>query len=161
MNKKAALKVIRSGQTAVWNGYRKDNPDWKPDLSYEDLSGYRLKHLDGTSFDFSEANLCGTIFSEEWTYMTRLIKNAKFNEDTKFPLFFDPYEYGATFVAKTDQKTNKEVILNKTKGSNGGFDKILTHRVIKVVKSSIWLQIIIGIITTITGTILLIVLGIL
>lgn len=116
MNKEEALKVIRSGQTRVWNGYRNDNPDWKPDLSYVDLSACRLKQLDSTSFDFSEANLCGTKFSQDWAYMTRAIKNAKFNDDTEFPLFFDPYEYGAKFVTKNDRITKEAGILNNAKG---------------------------------------------
>lgn len=98
MEKKEALKLIRGGQAKVWNKYRQDNPDWEQDLSYEDLSSCRLKLQDGSYFDFSKANLCGTKFSEDWAYMTRALKNAKFNADTKFPLFFDPNEYGAVFV---------------------------------------------------------------
>lgn len=103
MNKEEALKLIRAKRVTVWNKYREANPDWKPDLSYEDLSNCDLvpnnKH-----FDFSEANLCGTKFSEKWGYMTRAIKNAIFNADTEFSSHFDQVKYGAVFVTEAQLK---------------------------------------------------------
>jgi len=76
MNKEEASKLIRAGKASVWNKYRQDNPDWKPDLSYEDLSANILVPDGVNYFDFSEANLCGTKFRNKRDYMTRGIKNA-------------------------------------------------------------------------------------
>ena len=104
MNKKEALKLILNGQVKVWNKYRKDNPDWTPDLSYEDLSANILVPDGVNYFDFSEANLCGTKFSDNRDYMTRAIKNAIFNTDTEFPSRFDQIKYGAVFVTEAQLK---------------------------------------------------------
>ena len=45
MNKEEALKLIRAKHAKVWNKYREDNPDWRPDLSYEDLPNDYLSYL--------------------------------------------------------------------------------------------------------------------
>ena len=104
MNKEEALKLIWNRQAKVWNKYRKDNPDWKPDLSYEDLSSCVLIPDGVNYFDFSEANLCGTKFWNKRDYMTRAIKNAIFNADTEFPFRFDQIKYGAVFVTEAQLK---------------------------------------------------------
>jgi TIR domain-containing protein len=38
MDKSEALRLLRSGETRVFNKYREENPMWIPDLSGEDLS---------------------------------------------------------------------------------------------------------------------------
>ena len=103
MNKEEALKLIHAGRRSVWNKYRKDNPDWKPDLSYEGLSGCYLSRK-GEQFDISRANLCGTKFNDDSDYMTKLVKDAIFNADTVFPSYFDPIKYGAVFVTEAQLK---------------------------------------------------------
>ena len=110
MNKEEALKLIAAGSVTVWNKYREENPDWKPDLSYEDLSGGFLYYWTNEKiqhqiyFDFSGANLCGTKFPEEEEYMTKNIGKAIFNADTIFPAGFDPIERGAEFVTNSQLK---------------------------------------------------------
>jgi len=108
MNKEEALKLIRAGSVSVWDKYRKDNPDWKPDLSYEDLS-CKLSFWDSAGkenirFDLSKANLCGTKFPKDKYLMTTFIKFAIFNVDTKFPIGFDPLFWDAKFVTKAQLK---------------------------------------------------------
>jgi len=107
MNKEEALKLIRAGSMKIWNKYREDNPDWKPDLSYLDLSKYVCRFWDGKEypdFDFSGANLCGTKLSRYVSNMPKRIKNAIFNADTVFPSGFDPLEHGAVFVPEAQLK---------------------------------------------------------
>jgi len=103
MNKEEALKLIRAGRVTVWNKYRGDNPDWKPDLSYEDLSSCNL-NPDYINFDFSEANVCGTKFPKNKFSLSEDIENAIFNADTEFPSDFDPIEYGVVFVTESQLK---------------------------------------------------------
>jgi len=111
MNKEEALKLIRARRVTVWNKYREEHPDWKPDLSYESLETRNLsptirsKHI---HFNLLEANLCGTKLPQPSDYpgsrMTSVIKNAIFNADTVFPSGFDPVEHGAVFVTKSQLK---------------------------------------------------------
>jgi len=108
MNKKEALKLIKAKQATVWNKYREENPDWKPDLSYEDLSDCFLFNWTRNNkkiyFDFSGANLCGTIFPKKKDYMTYNIKKAIFNADTVFPYGFDSVEQDVVFVTEAQLK---------------------------------------------------------
>lgn len=113
MNKEEALKLIHAGRVTVWNKYREDHPDWKPDLSYEDLAACNLRPLirnEPIHFNFSEANLCGTKLPEPGEYfgeerMTNVIENAIFNVDTVFQDGFDPVEHGAVFVTASQLKS--------------------------------------------------------
>lgn len=109
MNKKEALKLIRGRRYKIWNKYRKDNPDWKQDLSYEDLSKCILRTETSAgelidTFDFCGANLCGTKYSGKRSCMTRHIDGAIFNVDTVFPSGFDPLNCGAVFVTEAQLK---------------------------------------------------------
>jgi hypothetical protein len=114
MNREEALKLIKARSISVWNKYREKNPDWKPDLSHEDLSGYFLyewkyeinKPLRKFKiyFDFSGANLCGTKFPRDEEHMTINIRKAIFNAYTLFPAGFDPIELGAEFVTNSQLK---------------------------------------------------------
>src|SRR5260370_597634 len=54
---RVALNLLKQGAQA-WNYWRKQHPDFQPDLSGQDLSGYRL-----TDFNFTGAKLRGTILS--------------------------------------------------------------------------------------------------
>ena len=59
MNKKEALDLLKRGQSRIWNKYRKDNPNWKPDLEGEDLSQINFVPKDKQVFDLKNANLVG------------------------------------------------------------------------------------------------------
>lgn len=114
MNKKEALKLIRAQRAKLWNKYRAENPDWKPDLSDVDLSNDDLRPLNGgmiIAFNLYGATLCGTKLPEpderDISRMTPAIKNAIFNVDTVFPHGFDPLEHGAVFVTESQFKSTE------------------------------------------------------
>ena len=52
------LKILKQGPE-VWNKWRKDNPDIKPNLRAADLSGADLREANLTMVDFIGANLSG------------------------------------------------------------------------------------------------------
>ncbi len=108
MKKEEAIELINGYRCAEWNTYRKMHPDWTPDLSNTRLSS-TLYNDDG-AFDFSGANLCGAMFSDD---LIDLVKNAKvhvnlqnsiINSKTYFPSNFNPIKYGAILVSDTDPR---------------------------------------------------------
>jgi len=107
MNKEEALKLIKARHVKVWNKYREENPDWRPDLSDVNLSSCYLSAFSGrgkTYFDFSGANICRTKFPSDSDFMTTQTEKAIFNADTVFPSGFDPIEHGAVFVTEAQLK---------------------------------------------------------
>lgn len=59
MNKQEALELLRRGESEIWNQYRKDHPNWIPDLEGEDLTHITLAPPDQDPFDLTNANLTG------------------------------------------------------------------------------------------------------
>jgi hypothetical protein len=109
------MKLISSRRSAEWNGYRKRNPQWVPDLSGLNLSNADLVPSEMDPFDFSKANLCGTLFPTgpgmlHFQGKTIKLDGAIINVDTKFPTNYDPIKYGALFMTKSEM--SNEGIIN-------------------------------------------------
>jgi hypothetical protein len=106
MYKNEATKLIVQGKYAIWNDYRKRNPNWRPDLSDLDVSHMPSDTLE--LFDLTNAILCGTKFRTDIpSYQCRLnAKEAIFDVDTIFPHSFNPLLNGLIF--KTQKDIQKE-----------------------------------------------------
>ncbi len=63
MTKEEALDLLRKRRYQDWNNYRKNNPDWIPDLSNVDLSDIKLVFGVNAQFDLTKANLRGANLS--------------------------------------------------------------------------------------------------
>lgn len=103
MEKDEALELLLSGKIAIWNQYRKSNPDWAPDLSgtvfVGNLFEANLANADLCGCDFSKAimfNMATWANSGSRTELT----GAKYDAKTQFPQNCDPAQAGAIYVNK-------------------------------------------------------------
>jgi hypothetical protein len=111
MTKDEALKLIYAKRSAEWNNFRKRNPQWVPDLSGANLTTADLVPPELEPFDFSRANLCGTIFPAgpgQLIYRGKTIKldGAIVDVETRFPFGYDPIKYGAQFMSKSEASSD-------------------------------------------------------
>src|SRR4051794_14718215 len=88
MTRDQMVYLLRSGKYREWNDYRARNPEWKPDLSFLDLSSidfvepnmrrffdplvyYRKEDFDKTVWNLQGSDLRGTKFPES-SYKLRI-----------------------------------------------------------------------------------------
>jgi len=104
LNRDEALKLIAEERSGVWNKYRKEHPDWKPDLSGADLSSTNL--VPGANpFDFSGAILFGTKLPTSMvkgSWKVNLL-GAVIDIHTTYPLDVDLAQLGAVLVSESDK----------------------------------------------------------
>src|SRR4051794_9065292 len=77
------LAILRQG-VEVWNGWREENPDVRPDLSDANLRGVDLGFANFFGTDLSRADLSSADFSEanltEAVLRKAVLSHAKFSE---------------------------------------------------------------------------------
>lgn len=123
MNLEEMLLLLREGRIKVWNGFRKNNPNWIPDLTGQKLPFEFCKDINdiyddyenpplnrSKAFDMRGAILFGADLSEAcliFHYKDELLRKqyaflkmsgAKYDKDTKFPSAFDPAETDMEFT---------------------------------------------------------------
>jgi TIR domain len=59
MTKEEALDLLKQGDAELWNQYRKEHPNWKPDLEKQNLSKTNFAPFGKPAFDLTNANLIG------------------------------------------------------------------------------------------------------
>jgi len=111
MTREEALKLIIEGRSSIWNKYRRDQPDWKPDLSGADLSGANLIPRD-EPFDFSNAILFGTKLPTKavnmvGSYYRVNLRDAVFDIHTTYPADVDLAALGAGLVSESHKSSLK------------------------------------------------------
>jgi hypothetical protein len=99
----------------VWNKYRLEHSDWKPDLSGVDLSDYDLVP-EGRPFDLSKAILFGTKLPDTKERMVKEYLNvnlhgAVFDINTTYPADFDVAAHGAVFISQAQKSAFKPDII--------------------------------------------------
>ena len=95
MIKENAVNLIKSGIVADWNLYRKENPNWKPDLRNIDFGIANLAGIDLRESDLRGSDLSNTSFDNGYNIFSLQITGATYNSDTKWPSDFMAHAYGA------------------------------------------------------------------